>query len=166
MFQRARQLAWSAGIGIAILGPALAIDDPTAAAGEVPGPLKSQVVRWDEAPSHQAEWGEMRRYFQGQTFGTKDMLTAVAVVAPGKAVHRAHRHAQEEYLVVVEGSGTWHLDGKELPAQRGDALYVQPWVYHGLTNTGDEPLIFLVVRYNAKGVDVPPPPDDRPHELE
>jgi len=32
------------------------------------------------------------------------------MVKPGKAVHRAHRHAQEEYLIVAEGSGTWSLE--------------------------------------------------------
>jgi hypothetical protein len=89
----------------------------------------------------------------------------VAVVQPGKSVHKAHRHAEEEYLALVEGSGTWSLDGKEFPAARGDVLYVEPWVYHGLTNTGDNPLIFLVVRYNGKGVPPPPQPDGRPNEL-
>ena len=129
------------------------------------GPLESQVVRWADAPATVADWGEMRKYFTGQTFGTKNVLTAVAVVEPGKSVHRAHRHAEEEYLAVVQGSGTWSLDGKELPAKKGDILYVEPWGYHGVTNTGDEELIFLVVRYNAKGVDLPPKPDDRPNEL-
>jgi mannose-6-phosphate isomerase-like protein (cupin superfamily) len=137
---------------------------PTAAA---PGPaaLRSQVVRWDDARSNRADWGQMRRYFTGETFATKDVLAAVAVVEPGKAVHRAHRHAQEEYLLVVEGSGTWSLDGKESPARRGDVLYVEPWVYHGLTNTGDTRLVFAVIRYNGKGVEPPPRPDDRPDEL-
>ena len=60
---------------------------------------------------------------------------------------------------------TWSLSGKEFPAQRGDVLYVEPWVYHGVTNTGKEPLIFLVVRYNGKGLPVPPRPDDQPDEL-
>lgn len=122
------------------------------------------MVRFDEAKAHQADWGEMRRYFTGETFGTKDVLTAVAIVQPGKAVHRAHRHAQEEYLVLVEGSGTWSLDGKEFPAKRGDILYTEPWVYHGLTNIGTEPLVFVVVRFNSKGVDIPPRPDNRPDE--
>ena len=93
------------------------------------------------------------------------LLVAVAVVQPGKSVHKAHRHAQEEYLAVVQGTGPWSLDEKEFAAERGDILYVKPWVYHGLTNTGDEPLIFLVVRYNGKGVPTPPKPDDRPNEL-
>jgi mannose-6-phosphate isomerase-like protein (cupin superfamily) len=150
----------SAGFALLLLTSA-----PAAAAEAKPEPLKSQVIRWDDARPRVADWGEMRIYFAGQTSATKDVLTAVAVVEPGKAVHRAHRHAQEEYLVLVQGSGTWSLDGKEFPAKLGDILYVEPWVYHGLTNTGSEPLIFLVVRYNGKGVDVPPRPDDRPDEL-
>ena len=126
--------------------------------------LKSGVVRFADAPAQQADWGEMRRYFTGETAGTKDVLTAVAIVKPGKAVHRAHRHAEEEYLILAEGSGTWSLDGKEFPAKRGDILYTEPWVYHGLTNTSSEQLIFVVVRFNSKGVNVPPRPDNRPDE--
>ena len=125
---------------------------------------KSEVIRFEDVPAHQADWGEMRRYLTGETFGAKDVLTAVAIVKPGKSVHRAHRHAQEEYLIVAEGSGTWSLRGKEFPAQRGDILYVEPWVYHGLTNTGDEQLTFVVVRYNGKGIPIPPRPDNRPDE--
>lgn len=163
----ARLTRWISSLALLAAGfaLALAVMHPTGIAGPAPERLKSQVVRWADAASHTADWGEMRRYMAGETFGTKDVLMAVAVVEPGKAVHRAHRHAMEEYLLVVEGTGTWSLDGKEFPAERGDVLYVDPWVYHGLTNTGPRPLIFAVIRYNAKGVDVPPRPDDRPNEL-
>jgi len=138
--------------------PALAADAPA-------DELKSQVVGWNDARAKVADWGEMRFYYTGQTGATKNVLVAVAVVQPGKTVHKAHRHAEEEYLAIVEGGGTWSLDGKESPAKRGDILYVKPWVYHGVTNTGDKPLIFLVFRYNGKGVAAPPRPDDRPDEL-
>jgi mannose-6-phosphate isomerase-like protein (cupin superfamily) len=154
-------LAWCAGGFLA----AVLVMRPTDAADTEPPGLKSKVVRWDDAKALEADGGQMRFYFRGQTHGTKDVLTAVAVVKPGKAVHRAHRHAMEEYLVVAYGSGKWSLAGKEFPAKRGDILYVGPWVYHGLTNTGDEPLVFVVVRYNGKGVKIPPKSDDRPDEL-
>jgi len=165
MLQRFRRTGWFAlGLAGSVL---LAIGwvKFTGAADTPQSPLKSQVVRWDDARVHQADWGQMRFYFTGQTQATKNVLTAVAVVEPGKAVHKAHRHAEEEYLMLVEGSGTWHLAGKDFPAQRGDILYVEPWVYHGLKNTGDRPLIFVVVRYQCKGVTAPPRPDDRPDEL-
>jgi mannose-6-phosphate isomerase-like protein (cupin superfamily) len=128
-------------------------------------PLKSQIVRQDETRITKGDWGEMYHYFAGESPATRNVLVAVAVVQPGKAVHRAHRHAMEEYLMLVEGSGVWSLEGKETPAKTGDVLYAAPWVYHGLTNTGTAPLRFAVVRYSAKGVEPPPRPDSRPDEL-
>jgi len=164
MIKRARTLVSLLALGAAALTVALVVMHRSEAADTKPAVLKSRVVTWDDAQATKADWGEMRFYFRGQTHGTKDVLTAVAVVEPGKAVHRAHRHAEEEYLVVAHGSGKWSLAGKELPAKRGDILYVEPWVYHGLTNTGEEPLVFIVVRYSGKGVKIPAKPDDRPNE--
>ena len=148
-------------VGLAVV---VLVRDATRAADPAPADLKSNVIRWADARTTVADWGEMRRYFTGKTYATKNVLVAVAIVQPGKTVHKAHRHAEEEYLVIVEGSGTWTLRDKTFPAARGDILYVEPWVYHGVTNTGAEPLIFVVVRYNGKGVKVPPQPDERPNE--
>ncbi len=120
--------------------------------------LRSKVVSWDEASSHLDKWGEMRTYFTGATYGTTNLLTAVAVVKPGESVHPAHRHAEEEFLAIAEGSGVWHLDGREFPAKIGDVLYVEPWVFHGVVNTGGEPLTFIVLRWNNKGIPSPPAP--------
>jgi len=165
MSTRMRKLISSLALCCAGFAAALLMMYPTDAADTGPKILKSRVVGWEAASPYHADWGQMRTYFRGETHGTKDVLTAVAVVEPGKAVHRRHRHAQEEYLIVARGSGTWSLADKEFPANLGDILYVEPWVYHGLTNTGTEPLVFVVVRYNARGVKIPPKPDDRPNEL-
>ncbi len=118
------------------------------------------LVGWDALKGTEAPWGEIRRYFTGETAATKDLLIAAVVVKPGMAVHKAHRHAEEEYLYIVEGTGTWKVDGKESPLKKGDVLYAEPWAFHGLTNTGTEPLTFFVVKYNGKGVQPPAHPGD------
>jgi quercetin dioxygenase-like cupin family protein len=164
MSTRSRGLIYALTLCGAGLAVCLVVRCPTVAQSAKPTPLKSQILGWEAARSHVADWGEMRTYFTGETPATKDVLVAGAVVEPGKAVHRAHRHPQEEYLILVQGSGTWSLDGKESPAKKGDVLYAAPWAYHGLVNTGEEPLIFAVVRYSGKGVPTPPRPDDRPDE--
>ena len=122
------------------------------------GPFRSGVVRWNELEPGTGDWGEMRSHFRGESFGTTDTLAALAVIKPGMALHPAHRHAEEEFLVITKGSGTWHLDGKEFPAMEGDVLYTEPWVVHGLVNTGEEPLTFFVAKWNSKGVELPPEP--------
>lgn len=131
---------------------------PGGAEPAAPTPLASGIVRWADAKPTVAKWGELRRYFAGETYGTTEMFTAVVVLKPGEAVHPAHRHAEEEYMAIQEGSGRWHLDGKESPAEKGDVLYAAPWVMHGLVNTGDAPLTFFVVKWNGKGVPAPPKP--------
>ena len=165
--EKSLSLLWLSVVAVAVFvavgsSAAAAEDQP---ADDQPADLKSQIIRFDDAPADVADWGEIRRYFTGKTHATKDVLVAVAVIEPGKTIHKTHRHANEEYLAVVKGSGTWTLKDKESPAKPGDILYVAPWVYHGITNTGDTPLIFLVIRYNGKGLPVPPQPDDRPNEL-
>jgi mannose-6-phosphate isomerase-like protein (cupin superfamily) len=133
-------------------------------AKEPPRDLKSQVVRWDDLKSRPAGWGESRQYFSGQTFATKDVFVATTVVQPGKANHASHRHVGEEYMILIEGTGTWALGDQVIPAQCGDAVYAEPWVYHGFTNTGDTPAKYVVLRYQGKGVAPPAQPDNRPNE--
>ncbi|MBI1387310.1 MAG: cupin domain-containing protein [bacterium] len=117
------------------------------------------VISWDDARVVEGDWGEMRIFGEGETYGTTQNLAAAAVVKPGMAVHPAHRHAEEEYLVLAKGSGMWRLNGKEFPAKEGDVLYVEPWAMHGLLNTGDEPLTFFVFKWNSKGVPAVPEPE-------
>ena len=166
MFRSKRSLVSLVSLVAAAFAVVVVVKHIARAADPAPEDLKSQVIAWNDARAQVAAWGEMRRYFTGKTRATQNVLVAVAVVNPGKAVHKAHRHAEEEYLALVEGTGTWSLGGKQSPAKRGDILYVEPWVYHGVTNTGETPLTFVVVRYNGKGVDVPPQPDNRPNEQE
>jgi mannose-6-phosphate isomerase-like protein (cupin superfamily) len=115
-------------------------------------------VSWSQATATKADWGELRAHFEGDTYGLKDALAATAVLKPGREIHPPHQHAEEEVLVVTAGQGRWHLDGKDFPAQTGDAIYAAPWVVHGITNTGETPLTFVVMKWNSKGVAVTPEP--------
>jgi quercetin dioxygenase-like cupin family protein len=121
-------------------------------------PLASALIRVQEAVATQGEWGEWRRYFRGQTHGTKDMVVLVVSLKPGQAPHPPHRHAEEEFMILAEGSGTWNLDGKELAAKKGDVVYAAPWIMHGLKNTGNAPLTYFMVKWNNKGVKAPEKP--------
>ncbi len=120
------------------------------------GMAKTGVVTFENANKDSAEWGDFHTYFSGETFGTKDVLTGVAVIKPGQEIHPPHRHAEEEYLMVTEGEGEWHVNGKDFKATKGDMLYAAPWDIHGIKNTGDKPLTFVVWKWNNKGKTAPP----------
>ncbi len=130
-----------------------------AGAGLAAAELASQVFPASKAEvAAKGAFGEFKKLLAGETRGMKDLLTGVAVIEPGEAIHPPHQHAEEEFLLLAQGEGTWHLDGGESAAREGDLLYVAPWVMHGLKNTSKAPLTFFVVKWNGQGLAVPEPP--------
>jgi endonuclease YncB( thermonuclease family)/quercetin dioxygenase-like cupin family protein len=120
--------------------------------------LPSALVRSDDAVPTRGEWGGWLRFVRGDTHGTRDMVVLAVTLKPGQAPHPPHRHAEEEIMILAEGTGTWHLDGKESPPRKGDVVYAAPWSMHGIKNTGDAPLTYYMFKWNSKGVDAPPQP--------
>jgi mannose-6-phosphate isomerase-like protein (cupin superfamily) len=86
------------------------------------------------------------------------MVVLVVTLKPGQAPHPPHRHAEEEFMILADGSGTWTLDRKEIAAKKGDVVYAAPWTMHGLKNTGNAPLTYYMVKWNNKGVKAPEKP--------
>ncbi len=117
--------------------------------------MQSKVVGQKQASPTQFDGSVFYTYFAGQTIGTKDTLTGVAVIEPGHEVHPPHKHVEEEFLMVIEGEGEWSLNGEVFAAKKGDILYAAPWDVHGVFNTGKTPLKFVVMKWNSKGVELP-----------
>ena len=118
----------------------------------------SQIVTQAQAKAEKGDGYVFYSYFTKPTFGTQDALTGVAVIEPGKEIHPPHIHAEEEYLMVIEGEGVWSLKDKDIPAKAGDILYAAPWDSHGIRNTGNKPLKFVVMKWHSKGLPVPAEP--------
>jgi len=123
--------------------------------------IESKVVPRAETRRTSGNWGVMDAYTHDQayTYGTENMFTAVAELLPGEEVHPAHRHAEEEFLLVTEGTGIWSLKGDQFEAKAGDLIYAAPWDMHGIVNTGQDTMSFFVIKWRNKGVESPPEPD-------
>lgn len=94
-------------------------------------------------------------YHNDETFGTSQSLAGMAVIKPGVEIHPPHEHSDEEFLLVTQGSGEWSVKGNVFKANTGDMLYAAPWDEHGVKNTGDVDLIFVVFKWHSKGIAVP-----------
>jgi mannose-6-phosphate isomerase-like protein (cupin superfamily) len=125
-------------------------------------PAETRVVSAQEARSETSDWGTFRIYFTGETRGTRDGFAGIADIKPGQEVHPAHRHAEEEYLLITQGSGTWTVNDRVFPANTGDMLYAAPWDLHGIRNTGSGNLKFVVWKWNAQAMPTPPEPVAKP----
>jgi mannose-6-phosphate isomerase-like protein (cupin superfamily) len=112
--------------------------------------ITSTIVSHADTHITQYDGSVFHTYFYGDTNESNNVITGVAIIEPNNEIHPAHQHEGEEFLMILEGQGTWSLDGKESPAKQGDMLYVAAGVMHGIFNSGSKPLKFVVIRYKNK----------------
>lgn len=119
--------------------------------------IPSHIYTKEEAKKSTGNWGSIYMYTNDSvsTYGTESMLTAVLEFLPGKQLQPPHQHANEEFQYIIEGSGTWFLNGKETPIKKGDLMYAKPWDMHGISNTGKDTLRFFVMKWLNKAVKKP-----------
>ena len=127
---------------------------------------QSVILSQSDVAGDGGDWGTFFPYFAEDTHVLKPVLVGVAKIEPGQEIHPAHRHADEEYLMVTKGRGTWYLNGVETEAKEGDILFARAWDYHGVRAAADSPLEFVVFKYSGKSIQAPSDPDPTlPEEL-
>lgn len=70
----------------------------------------------------------------------------LSVVGPHLATHAPHRHAEDEFFFILEGNAEFYLDGQWRKAAPMTLLYCPSWHIHGIRNTGDTELKYLVIK--------------------
>ena len=92
-------------------------------------------------------FGEQRTYFEGPTDQLKAMTAGSLLLNPGATPHPPHDHAEEEFMVVTEGTGEILLDGKTTKVAPGSIMYSAAGKSHGILNTGKTPLMFYYFKW-------------------
>lgn len=92
-------------------------------------------------------FGDHVLYFEGPTNELSLMVAGSVRLKPGASPHPPHRHPEEEFLLVTEGTGEIFVDGKTVQAGPGSMMYCQGNDLHGIQNTGSEPMLFYYYKW-------------------
>lgn len=74
----------------------------------------------------------------------------MSVVGPHLSTHPPHRHIEEEFFFILEGTATFYLEGKTITAGAYTSFYCPSNMEHGITNAGDTELKYLVMKKYEK----------------
>ena len=69
----------------------------------------------------------------------------VTEIPAGTRAHPPHTHAGVEAFYVLQGSGIIETAGGEVPIQANQAVILDASRMHGLVNTGDGPMKYVVI---------------------
>ncbi len=128
--------------------PALLMGAPLAAAPTKKLPDFTYTMQ--EAKEVQESFGIHRQYFEGATEELKLLVAGSVTLKPGATPHPPHAHAEEEIMVVTEGTGIIGLNGKDKAVGPGSMMYSAANKSHDIRNTGKTPLTFYYYKWIGK----------------
>jgi mannose-6-phosphate isomerase-like protein (cupin superfamily) len=89
-------------------------------------------------------------YLAGDTPASTKFVTGRFTLPAGKTPHAPHTHPEEEIMIIESGHGEILCDGKTTKVGPGSVMYTTPNAVHGITNTGDEPIVFYYVKWESR----------------
>ncbi len=111
--------------------------------------IPSSTISADKTKLTQEPFGDLRIYFEGATDQVKSMTAGSLLLKPGMTPHPPHQHAEEEFMVITQGTGEITLDGKITKVAPGSMMYAAAQRLHGIVNTGKTPLLFYFYKWQA-----------------
>lgn len=92
-------------------------------------------------------------HYNGPTDQLSGVCAGMAILDPGASPHEPHRHPEEEFLIIADGTGEIECDGKTTKVGPGAMMYTAGNTLHGVTNTGKTPMTFYWSKWMARGVE-------------
>ena len=84
-------------------------------------------------------WFVDKNYLDGRTI-------KLSVVAPNSATHPPHKHNEDEFFFILEGTAEFYLNGETKKAGPMTSFYFPSSSEHGIRNIGDTELKYLVIK--------------------
>ncbi|MCX7983659.1 MAG: cupin domain-containing protein [Bacteroidetes bacterium] len=88
-------------------------------------------------------WFVDKNFLDGRTL-------KLSVVKPREATHAPHKHPEDEFFFLLEGTAEIYLFGKWTPVTPYTSIYCPPHEVHGIRNAGDTELKYLVIKKYPK----------------
>jgi len=134
-------------LGFAALAGLLAAAEPTESTGAPPPRLGSAVYRWEDLAVKPTPVGERRDVANNPTPTFETFECHLSTLNPGKASHLPHTHAQEEVILVREGTLEVMINGGVQRASPGSILFFASNQPHSVRNVGTSPANYAVLNF-------------------
>jgi quercetin dioxygenase-like cupin family protein len=119
--------------------------------------LQSAVYNWEKLQVKPSKVGEGRAVLNGSTVTLANLETHITTINAGEAPHGAHRHPDEEFVLVREGTLEVNINGRTERAGPGSVLFLASNDLHGWRNVGDTRATYHVIRIVTAATPKPAP---------
>lgn len=137
---------------IALISGSAAIGLFTAAENKPPAVMGSSAFDWNSIEVKTNETGSVRKFFQAPTATLDELECHVTTLNPGQMPHPAHKHANEELVIIREGTVEVLVNGELKRVGPGSVVFNASNVMHSLRNVGNTPAVYHVISWYSPGM--------------
>lgn len=120
--------------------------------------LRSAVYDWAKLSAETTKTGQRRGILTGSSLTLDSLSVHATTVNPGEASHAAHRHPDEEVILIREGTLEVTINGQSQRAGPGSMFFYGSNDLHGMRNVGDKPATYHVIRFITTATPKEQPP--------
>jgi quercetin dioxygenase-like cupin family protein len=132
-------------LGLLLAGLAISGSAETPAAP--PAPLGSTIFQYSALAAKPTGNGERRDVTEKPTATFERFESHITTLLPGKMSHPPHQHAQEELIILRDGTLEVHINGGTTRAGPGSLLFFASNDFHNVVNVGDTPATYFVFNF-------------------
>ena len=114
--------------------------------------MHSSVFDWNLLKVEPKPHGARRDVFDSRTATLDRFECHVTTLNPGAAPHEAHKHPEEELIIVKEGMLDAMQNGTTNRAGPGSLIFEASNEQHGLRNTGSVTTTYYVIKFVPPGL--------------
>ena len=125
-------------------------------ARQQPSLMQSALIDWNTIQAKPTDVGSVRQFFQSPTATLDELECHVTPQNAGATSHPPHQHADEELVIVKEGTVEALIDGKWKRGGPGSVIFYASNHLHGIRNVGQGSATYHVIRWSSPGMKANP----------
>jgi quercetin dioxygenase-like cupin family protein len=119
------------------------------AAQQPPAIMKSTVFDWNSLQAKDNNYGSSRPVVRAPTPTLEELEMHITTLNPGMTSHAPHQHANEELIIIRQGTVETLSQGVWKKVGPGSIIFNASNELHGIKNVGTDPAIYHVVNWRT-----------------
>jgi quercetin dioxygenase-like cupin family protein len=113
--------------------------------------MHSSVFDWASFKVEAKKTGSRRECLDARTATLDRLEVHATTLNPGESPHAAHKHPEEELIIVKEGVLETTQNDKTNRVETGGLIFEASNEMHGLKNIGTKPAVYFVIKWFPPG---------------
>ena len=134
-------------LSVAVISIFITITVMALAQNEAKPIMRSRIFNWSDLKVEPTRTGERRAVFDAPTATLDRFECHITTINPGESPHAPHRHAEEELMILKEGTLEAMQNGVTNRVEAGGIIFQGSNEFHGARNIGSNAATYFVLKF-------------------